>query len=70
VALLLLGQREKLEAGEERGKTGQVTIVVWVRLCVAAADDSPDLSNCQKQGVRLAERPVLSEPVSGPEFPC
>src|SRR5262245_34212203 len=37
-ALLLLGQREKLEAGEERGKTVQVAIVVRVRLGVATAD--------------------------------
>ena len=38
-ALLLLGQRQKLEAGEERGKAGQVAIEVWVRLGVAAADE-------------------------------
>ena len=30
---------EKLEAGEERGKAGQVAIVVQVRLGVAAADE-------------------------------
>src|SRR5580704_6423041 len=39
-ALLLLGQRQKLEAGEKRGKAGQVAIVVRVRLGVAAADES------------------------------
>src|SRR6516165_1300955 len=38
--LLLLGQRQKLEAGEKRGKAGQVAIVVWVRLGIAAADES------------------------------
>jgi hypothetical protein len=38
-ALLLLGQRQKLKAGEERGKAGQVAIEVWVRLGVAAADE-------------------------------
>src|SRR5215472_919655 len=38
-ALLLLGQGQKLEAGEERGQGGQVAIVVWVRLGVAAADE-------------------------------
>jgi len=38
-ALLLLGQRQKLEAGEECGKAGQVAIIVWVRLGVAAANE-------------------------------
>jgi len=38
-ALLLLDQRQKLEAGEKRGKAGQVAIVVRVRLGVAAADE-------------------------------
>ena len=37
--MLLLGQRQKLEAGEERGKANQVAIVVCVRLGVAAADE-------------------------------
>ena len=37
-ALLLLGQRQQLEAGEERSQAGQVAIVGWVRLRVAAAD--------------------------------
>ena len=31
-ALLLLGQRQKLEAGEEGGEAAQVAIIVWVRL--------------------------------------
>jgi len=38
-ALLLLVQRQKFEAGEERRNAGQVAIVVWVRLGVAAADE-------------------------------
>jgi hypothetical protein len=38
-ALLLLGQRQKLEAGEECGKAGQVAIIVWVRLGVTAANE-------------------------------
>ena len=37
--LLLLGQRQKLEAGEERGKADQVAIVMRVSLGVAAADE-------------------------------
>jgi hypothetical protein len=39
-APLLLGQRQQLEAGEQRGKAGQVAIVVRVRLEIAAADES------------------------------
>ena len=31
-ALLILGQRQQIEASEERGKTGQVAIVVRVGL--------------------------------------
>ena len=38
-ALLLLGQRQKLEAGEERGKAGQVAIIVRVCLGFAPADE-------------------------------
>ena len=38
-ALLLPGERQKLEAGEERGNGGQVAIIVWVCVRVAAADE-------------------------------
>jgi hypothetical protein len=37
-ALLLLGQRQRLEA-KERGKARKVAIVVWVRVGVAAANE-------------------------------
>src|SRR5437763_16722275 len=49
-ALLLLGQRQKLEAGEECGKSGQVAIILWVRLGLTAANE----------GVRCA-RPAAPE---------
>ena len=38
-ALLLLGERQQLEADEERRETGQVAIVVRVRFGVATADE-------------------------------
>ena len=54
--MLFLGQREQLEAGEERGNTGQVAIVVRVRLCFAAADEGVEGDRPAAAELRIAFR--------------
>src|SRR5215467_12022720 len=63
-ALLLLGQGQKLEAGEERGQGGQVAIVVWVRLGVAAADEGigGDRPAAAELRIALRQHRTLVEP--------
>jgi len=52
--LLLLGQRQKLETGEEGGEAGQVAIIVRVRLGVTAANE----------GVRGGPRAAAELPIA------
>ena len=63
-ALLLLGQRQQLEAGEERGQAGQVAIVVRMRLGVAAADDGigRDRPAARELRIVLRQHRALVEP--------
>jgi hypothetical protein len=63
-ALFPLGKREELEAGKERNKTGQVAIVVRVRLGVAAANkgvgsDRPAVAELR---IPLRQHRTLVEP--------
>jgi len=66
-ALLLLGQRQKLEADEERRNTGQVAIVVRVRLGVTTADEGVRGDQLAAAELRIALRQhrTLVEP-AGP----
>jgi hypothetical protein len=64
-ALLLLGQRQKLEAGEECGEAGQVAIIVWVRLGVTAANEGVrrDRPAAAELLIALRQHSTLVEPV-------
>ena len=55
-ALLLLAQRQKLEADEERRNTGQVAIVVRVRLGVTTADEGVRGDQLAAAELRIALR--------------
>src|SRR6516162_4304475 len=70
-ALLLLGQRQKLEAGEERGKASQVAIIVRVRLWVAAADEGVggDRPAAAELRIALRQHCTLVEPAGFQDAP-
>jgi hypothetical protein len=70
-ALLLLGQRQKLEADEERGKAVQVAIVVWVHFRVAAADEGVggDRPTAFKLHIALRQHCTLVEPAGLQDAP-
>src|SRR3954452_1214820 len=70
-ALLLLGQRQKLEAGKECGKARQVAIIVWVRLGVTAANEGVrgDRPAAAELRIALRQHSTLVEPAGLQDAP-
>jgi hypothetical protein len=66
-----MGQREKLEAGKECGKAGQVAIIVWVRLGVTAANEGVrgDRPAAAELRIALREHGTLIEPAGLQDAP-